>query len=421
MAVDDLPKQSVEELMAAAAGRLLAEADDYAERVATRVNAEVVEFPFPPAVTPQTREAVRSTLVSFVEMAESRRARTSPQIPAAAVAYARTFVHRRVPIGALLRTYLLGYRELWLYWVEAVRAEAESEQAQLAALDAGAPIFFAFVDGLTSGIVEVFEAEQAKWSRSMGAIRTELVEAILEGRDIDVEEAERIFVYRLGDGHVGVVVWSEAEEVESQQDRLDRTWQELAERAGVGQSLVVYAGRRVIWGWFGGPLERLTELADALADWKVTQDGVGVALGEPSRGLDGFRDTHRQALHARRVATMAGPAPSRAVRFKRLAVPALTSLDPALSSYFVRHQLGPLAADDDVAARLRGTLEVFFDERENAAATGRRLGIHPNTVAYRLRQIEELLGYPPDDQRLELHLALRLIRYTGAAEDGPGG
>lgn len=246
----------------------------------------------------------------------------------------------------------------------------------------------------------------------MNAIRTELIEAILDSRPVDITDAERTLVYRLGESHLGLVLWSSEDSFESQDDRLEQTWQALVGDAGAGQSLVLYAGQRVFWGWFGGTADRLEALVDALDDWEVPQPGIGVAIGEPGRGLPGFRDSHRQALHVRRVASIAGRPAVRAIRFRRLAVPALASIDPSLSVSFVRRQLGPLAEDTDVAARLRGTMETFFDERENAAATGRRLGIHPNTVTYRLRQAEELLGYPPDQQRLELHLALRLIRYV---------
>lgn len=417
MALDRARDTGVDELLAAAAARLQEEADEYGDRVAVRVHEEIGDFPFPAAVTPQTRAAVRSTLIAFLEMARSPGRSESPRLPADAVAYARAFVQRRVPVVILLRTYLLGYRELWRSWAAAIRAGSSDEALQLRALDAGADVFFSFIDGLTTGIVEVFETEQAKWSRSLSAIRTELVEAILDEKPVDVAEAERAFLYRLGESHLGVVVWSSADPQSVQHDRLEQTWQQLAQGAGMGQSLVVYAGRRVIWGWFGGPHERVAKLADTLEGWEIPEAEVGVAIGEPGEGQVGFRDTHRQALHARRVAVMGGRESTRVARFKRLAVPALASIDPSLSSYFVRHQLGRLAGDSDLAARLRGTLETYFEERESAAATGRRLGIHSNTVTYRLRQIEELLGYPPDEQRLELQLALRLIRYVGS-EDG---
>lgn len=64
----------------------------------------------------------------------------------------------------------------------------------------------------------------------------------------------------------------------------------------------------------------------------------------------------------------------------------------ALGEQFATRRLGPLAARDPVAARLRTTLEAYFAAQESPGATARKLGLHMNTVLYRLRQAEELLG-----------------------------
>jgi DNA-binding PucR family transcriptional regulator len=54
---------------------------------------------------------------------------------------------------------------------------------------------------------------------------------------------------------------------------------------------------------------------------------------------------------------------------------------------------------------------VYLDERLSPARTARRLGIHQNTVNYRVKRAEELLGRPLEDRRIELEIALRL--YNG--------
>ena len=65
-------------------------------------------------------------------------------------------------------------------------------------------------------------------------------------------------------------------------------------------------------------------------------------------------------------------------------------------------------AEDKSVARLRETLRVFLEENgsfQNAAA---RLGVHKNTVAYRIHRAEELLGHGVKERQLELETALRL-------------
>lgn len=51
--------------------------------------------------------------------------------------------------------------------------------------------------------------------------------------------------------------------------------------------------------------------------------------------------------------------------------------------------------------------------------TAERLGVHQNTVIYRVQQAKELLGRAPTERRLELEVALRLA--DASANLSPGG
>ena len=52
--------------------------------------------------------------------------------------------------------------------------------------------------------------------------------------------------------------------------------------------------------------------------------------------------------------------------------------------------------------------EIYLEEGRSLVAAARRLGIHENTVKYRLRRCEELLGRPPADRPLRLQAAILL-------------
>jgi DNA-binding PucR family transcriptional regulator len=82
--------------------------------------------------------------------------------------------------------------------------------------------------------------------------------------------------------------------------------------------------------------------------------------------------------------------------------------NPEEARRFVARELGDLAAEDKAVARLRDTLRVFLEEGGSFQATALRLGVHKNTVAYRVRRAEELLGRRVRERRLELETALRL-------------
>jgi DNA-binding PucR family transcriptional regulator len=61
------------------------------------------------------------------------------------------------------------------------------------------------------------------------------------------------------------------------------------------------------------------------------------------------------------------------------------------------------------------TLLAWLQSGENAAEVAQRIHVHPKTVRYRLRQIQELFGdqLRDPDPRFELQLALRIRMLTG--------
>ena len=87
---------------------------------------------------------------------------------------------------------------------------------------------------------------------------------------------------------------------------------------------------------------------------------------------------------------------------------ALLTADPVEAVRFAEGELGELLADSDAAARLRATVRVYLEENLSPARAARRLGIHQNTVVYRVKQTEELLGHAIEQRRLQLEVALRL-------------
>ena len=59
--------------------------------------------------------------------------------------------------------------------------------------------------------------------------------------------------------------------------------------------------------------------------------------------------------------------------------------------------------------KLGGTLRSYMANRCNVSVTARALHVHPNTVAYRLRRVEELLEIDLSDPQAMLHLQLALM------------
>ncbi|MGW7486766.1 PucR family transcriptional regulator [Streptomyces sp. NPDC054786] len=96
---------------------------------------------------------------------------------------------------------------------------------------------------------------------------------------------------------------------------------------------------------------------------------------------------------------------------------ALVLLPPVeLIEDLTRRRLAPLdSCGPRHGRRLAETLLAWLETRGGAPEIAERLGVHPQTVRYRLRQIRELWGGEMDDpdRRFELELVLRARRLRG--------
>jgi DNA-binding PucR family transcriptional regulator len=95
------------------------------------------------------------------------------------------------------------------------------------------------------------------------------------------------------------------------------------------------------------------------------------------------------------------------------------------ASAFVSSILRPLAANDELTSRLPTTLATYLRENRSRTRAAARLSVHPNTVSYRVRQAEELLGRTVGADALDLQVALTLLPALRKLEhdrlsNGPG-
>ncbi len=162
------------------------------------------------------------------------------------------------------------------------------------------------------------------------------------------------------------------------------------------------AGSQFCASW--EPTSRLDDLRFDAHD----APGVRIAIGEPARGIAGFRQSYNEATHARRVAELAARPPGTITRYARVALTALSTVDADQARTFVHRQLEGLAATDDTTSRLAATLRTYLDEHASRTRTAKRLSIHENTVTYRIKQVEEILERDVEVRSLELRVALAL-------------
>ncbi|GAA3905177.1 helix-turn-helix domain-containing protein [Streptomyces lacrimifluminis] len=140
---------------------------------------------------------------------------------------------------------------------------------------------------------------------------------------------------------------------------------------------------------------------------KETEGAVAAGVGAPRTGLAGLGAGWQEASAAARAALAEphlGPvAEWGAIGPYRLltALPPDTAQDPA-----VRTLLSPAHQE------LARTAEIYLDRAGQAGRTAAELGIHRQTLYYRLSRVEQLTGLDLDDgeDRLLLHMALKGAR-----------
>lgn len=158
----------------------------------------------------------------------------------------------------------------------------------------------------------------------------------------------------------------------------------------------------------------------AQASGRVVSAGVGRPGVGPAAIAQGYREADRALVIARRLFP-----PGALTFFQNLGVHRLLlALDghPELGAFYEETLASIDQYDRANRSELLPTLEAFFAADNSLAETAARLHLHRNTVAYRLRRIEQISGHQLADPeiRLALHLGLR-VRHALAAREPDGG
>ena len=182
--------------------------------------------------------------------------------------------------------------------------------------------------------------------------------------------------------------------------RRDRIAQRVREalRANGGEQLVSVSANRVPF-----LLPEGIEIGAIVRSFG--DNNLSVVVGRSHRGVSGARKSYREALSLVRYRNRA-----MVCEFDDVMVPRVISGDDEARRTFVDDLLGPLRAQRAGGALVAAVLELArsgFRMRETATA----LGIHPNTLRYRLARAGEILKMRFDDPevRFQLQLVARLL------------
>jgi DNA-binding PucR family transcriptional regulator len=331
-------------------------------------------------------------------------------VPTAAAEYARRFAQRQLSLEALLRAYRLGQHRV-VQWALHYLATLDLGAADtIAATQRIALVTNRYIDEVTGKLIDIYESERQRWHHRSDSARAAQLRAVLQTESLDLASAEQILNISLRGWHQAVIVWVET--TGGNPERALGLANRLLHEAAGREPLSMLADTHTLWAWIssaGRPSLDVEFLRGKLAD----HPAVHVALGELSSGLAGFRSSHRQALRARAVAETALHPELQVVEFDQVAIAALLSDNLEDVRSWVASTLGHLARDDEGTARLRETVRVFLQCGGSYTDAATRLHLHKNTVNYRARKAEELIGHPLGERRLDIEVALLLCDLLG--------
>ena len=288
-------------------------------------------------------------------------------------------------LDALQSAYRIGARVAWRRWADAGTA-ARLDPASLRLL---AESIFVYIDELSAESVAGYAAAQAEQAgareRQVRGLFAALTAARLD--EGSVREAALAAGWPLPDTLAGIAVQGTG-------------GARAASALGADAVAIVEAGvTLLLWADPRRPGARAL-IARALR--RPAAVGPAVAWREAGRSLALAR-----ILLELEPQPVASPAPRWAV--DHLAALALHDPHGALAE-LREARLAPFdVLGERASARLQATLHAWLRCQGNRAATARSLGVHEQTVRYRMNQLRELLGeaLADADARFELELALR--------------
>ena len=413
---ETMPPHSVRRLIHEAALEMSARLDDSATVVADAIHEHCAGLQ--DGMYLATRQSCRANVGLITTKIAERSSPTEFNAPEEALSYARSYVHEGLSFELLTRAYREGEHAYSRQWLEQLHARAHTADELADAIGFVNDWLFSYITTINTPLGLTYGAEHERWIRGAMAMRSEEVRSILAGTNVDVTQTSGRLRYRLDARHLAFVIWRDdgtGSTPEATHDGLDygemdRFAAEIADAIGGSSALLLPIGSTFAgWVAIGSQEIELSALPKA-------RGGVRIAFGRAARGLEGFRRTYQEALMARRVAALRERCSGTPTGYAGVALESLMIQDLEEARRFVADEIGPLLDGSDTGRRLAATLEVFLEEESSFVKAARRLGVHENTVAYRVHRTEELLGRRTSERQLELRSALRLAQLLRGAD-----
>ncbi|WP_039801617.1 PucR family transcriptional regulator [Nocardia araoensis] len=391
------------------AGRVKADLDRLTSEM-TAMFAEVIpEFRHDDEVRRLMIASTASNLTAILDMLILSISRDDITVPPAAAEYARRFAQHGMSLEALLRAYRLGEHMFMQRTIAVLRHAQTPADLALATTSRVAVLVNSYIDQVIEGVIDIYESERRRWDARSDSTRAAQIRAVLDTENLDVASAEEMLSASLRGWHMAAVVWVR-EPVAASIELLRAGTSMLAAATGK-HPLTVLVDEQNCWAWISSVGKPSLD-ADRLERDLRRRPGIRVAIGDPGAGLAGFRQTFRDAQRARSLALLADPDRPLTMH-SRVALSSLLIDHLPDAKAWVHRVLGDLMRDDETTARLRETVQTYLEARGSLTDAAARMHVHKNTVHYRIRRAEEVLGHPLTVNRLETEVALMVSEQLG--------
>lgn len=384
--------------------------DTVARRLNEALVAAVPELGADPVIRADF-EAATNALATALAGTRVEEPLVAVPVPTSVLNLVRTMARRRLDVTVVLRGFRVGSRLAWGEVIKALDEHVPDLELRYALLTVAWDRIAAAIEEVAEVAVVAYTEERDAWLSGAHARRAEAVAALLSGEAGDLDAITATLGYRVRRHHVACTFW--LDETVPGRDPLhvlEDAAATLVGLLGAGDVLTWPEGARSLSAWY------VVEAGVDLGRLRGTRlpPGVRLAHGLTEPGAAGFARSHRQALAARAVAQRAAVAQG-VTSYDQVQLVSAFLDQPDRAQDLVRRELGGLAARDATAERLRETALAYLRAGGNARDAAALLGTHKNTVLYRLRSIEELLGRPVLERRLMLEVALTLVEQLGDA------
>ena len=325
---------------------------------------------------------------------------------------ARRRYHQGLPVQAVLAAYRMGGAQIWQSLVNIASRHAELRDELLLTLS---PFLMSYFDAIAHVVFSAFQVEQGQQTRWRAAAREQLRRIVFSNQPDTASFAKRVSVLGLEPLAPCVafaIEWAAPDRgLPGFEDGVERFVVKMARCMNVARESLVDAwqqDRLVLWKTFepGSSAHMINQTAveHARALLRQLSDVHGVGVGLPNQGAQGWATSADEAACALEQGC-AAEGKEAVFAYASIVLEQHIRRSKAASSYLVT-----LAERLATEPELTLTLRAYFEQGLRRKVTADALGIHPNTLTYRLERIEKLLGARLSDVGwiTALWLALRI-------------